>query len=134
MPCNSACLRASFSSPTSSACLPEMKTISAFVASSGEIYFSFSACRRVRGSSHVCLGRRNEAAVGDLLVPIGKHQSLDLKISANVREARPTFEVAGAIMCPIMFSTGGIIPLDSKPFALLFGHGTDIANSTCLPF
>ena len=72
--------------------------------------------------------------MGDLLVPIGKHQSLDLKISANVREARPTFEVAGAIMCPIMFSTGGIIPLDSKPFAVLVCDGTDVANSTCLPF
>ena len=43
------------------------------------MYFSLSAWRRVRDSSHVCLGRRKEAAVGDLLLPVGKHQSLDLE-------------------------------------------------------
>lgn len=43
------------------------------------MYFSLSAWRRVRESSHVCFGRKKEAAVGDLLLPMGKHQSLDLK-------------------------------------------------------
>lgn len=67
-----------------------MKTISAFVASSGEMYFSFSACKRVRDSSHVCLGRRNEAAVGDLLLPIGKHQSLKFE-DRQKRESVSTY-------------------------------------------
>lgn len=96
------------------------------------MYFSLSACRRVRGSSHVCLGRKNEAAVGDLLLPMGKHQSLDL--DRNVRESRPTFEVAGAIVCSIVFAARGIIPLDSQPCAVLVRDGTDVAHSTCLPF
>jgi hypothetical protein len=96
------------------------------------MYFSLSAWRRVRDSSHVCLGRKNEAAVGDLLLPMGKHQSLDL--DRNVRECRPTLEVAGAIVCSVVFASRGIIPLHSQPFTFLVGDGTDIANGTCLPF
>jgi len=48
------------------------------------MYFSLSAWRRVRDSSHVCLGLKNEAAVGELLLPMGKYQSLDL--DKDIRE------------------------------------------------
>jgi hypothetical protein len=55
-------------------------------------------------------------------------------IDRVIREFQPTFEVAGAIVCSIVFSTRGIIPLDSKPFAVLVCDGTDITNGTCLAF
>jgi hypothetical protein len=51
-----------------------MYTISVLLASSGEIYFSRSAWRKVRDSSQVCLWRRKEAAVGDLLLPGDEYQ------------------------------------------------------------
>lgn len=76
MPSNCACRLANFSRPTSSAYLPEMYTISVLLASSGEMYFSLSAWTRVRDSSQFCFGRRKEAAVGDLLLPMGEYQSL----------------------------------------------------------
>jgi hypothetical protein len=94
------------------------------------MYFSLSAWRRVRDSSHVCFGRKNEAAVGDLLLPMGKHQSLVL--DSDVRELTPTLEIAGAIVCAFVFAARGVIPLDSQPFTIFVGYRADVTDNTCL--
>lgn len=107
-----------------------MYTTSELTASSGEMYFSLNAWRRVRDSSHDCFGRKNEAAVGDLLLPVGKHQSLDREDSVRIGSHTP--EVADSVMCSIVFASRGIVPFNPKPFALLVGYSANISDSTCL--
>lgn len=73
-----------------------------------------------------------EAAVGDLLLPMGKHQSLILE--SDARELTPTLEIAGAVVCAIMFAARGVIPLYSQPFTILVGYSANITNNACLLF
>jgi hypothetical protein len=94
------------------------------------MYFSRSAWRKVRGSSQFCLGRRKEAAVGDLLLPGGEYQSL-LR-DDNERLDQPTLEVTNTLMCSVVFAPRGVVPFDSQPLALLVCHLADVADGACL--